>query len=170
MKWRLSNFYMMSATSFRQAFAKFAVAKENDPELTPNDWSRLAKARIKCEITWRPSRVKLVMIGKDTKNRFFTKTSTCYSCYKKECWDRAVQVFYDEDEVVDVNTSLSDKPKMRLFRQLFKRGLGLASVALYSESQRNRRKQSQRRNWYWLDKILKNLRCIKKSELILKLT
>jgi len=119
---------MMSAKSFRCAFAKYAVAKANDPELSPTDWNRVTKAPNSMRDHGMPAMIlsisddlqKLVMIGKDTKTRFSTKTSACYSYYKKECWDRAVQLFCDEDEVFHVNTSLSDKPEMRLFRQLFK--------------------------------------------------
>ena len=62
---------------------------------------------------------KLTQIGTDTKARFSVKDQACYSFFKKECWERVVELFYDEDESFHVNQALSDKPEMLLFRQLF---------------------------------------------------
>ena len=62
---------------------------------------------------------KLAHIGKDTKVKFSVKDQACYNYFKGECWNRVVELFYDEDESFHVNQALSDKPEMQLFRQHF---------------------------------------------------
>ena len=63
----------------------------------------------------------------------------------KKCWERVVQLFYDEDESSYVNKALSDKPEMQLFRKLFKGNwdwLNPLCVVKAKEAQQNRENEA----------------------------